>query len=54
MGLLATDPSRILTWTASMKITGQTASSGRFCHSAMPSSTLSVIVEIVCRDTSAP
>ena len=27
---------------------------GRFYHSAMPSMTLSVIVEIVCRDTSAP
>jgi len=29
-------------------------SSGRFCHSTMPSTTLSVMVEIVCRDTSAP
>src|SRR3954471_10806901 len=26
----------------------------RFCHSAMPSTTLSVIVEMVWRDTSAP
>ncbi len=37
-----------------MKITGYTASSGRFCHSAMPSITLSVMVKMVCRDTSAP
>ncbi|SCE07901.1 hypothetical protein GA0115245_14745 [Streptomyces sp. di188] len=37
-----------------MKTTGQTASRGRFCHSAMPSMTLSVIVEIVWRETSAP
>jgi hypothetical protein len=29
-------------------------SSGRFCHSAMPSITLSVIVEMVCFDTSVP
>lgn len=27
---------------------------GRFCHSAMPSMTLPVMVEIVCLDTSAP
>jgi hypothetical protein len=32
----------------------QARSRGRFCHSAMPSMTLSVIVEIVCRETSAP
>jgi len=38
----------------SMNSTGYTGSSGRFCHSAMPSITRSVIVEIVCLDTSAP
>jgi hypothetical protein len=54
MGRLATCPSRILTWIASMNITGYTGSKGRFCHPTMPSMTLSVIVEIVCRDTSAP
>jgi hypothetical protein len=32
----------------------QARSRGRFRHSAMPSMTLSVIVEIVCRETSAP
>ncbi|TDO56622.1 hypothetical protein EV651_1129 [Kribbella sp. VKM Ac-2571] len=37
-----------------MNSTGYTASSGRFCHSTIPSTTLSVIVEIVCRDTCAP
>jgi hypothetical protein len=54
IGRLATAPSRILTWMASMKTTGWTASRGRLCHSAMPSRTLSVIVEIVCRETSVP
>jgi hypothetical protein len=33
---------------------GRPGSSGRFCHSAMPSSTLSVMVEMFCFDTSAP
>ena len=37
-----------------MKITGYTESSGRDCHSAMPSITRSVIVEMVCLDTLAP
>src|SRR5229473_953890 len=37
-----------------MKITAYTASRGRFCHSLMPSMTRSVIVLIVCLDTSAP
>ena len=37
-----------------MKITGYTGSNGRLCHSAIPSMTRSVIVEIVCLDTSAP
>jgi hypothetical protein len=37
-----------------MKITGYIGSSGRFCHSDMPSITRSVIVEMVCFDTSAP
>jgi hypothetical protein len=37
-----------------MKITGYTASSGRLCHAAIPSSTRSVIPEIVCFDTWAP
>jgi hypothetical protein len=50
----ATWPSRIFTFTQSMKITGYTGSSGRFCHSPIPSSTRSVIVEMVCLDTSAP
>ncbi len=34
-----------------MNIIGYTGSSGRFCYSTMLSTTLSVIVEIVCRDT---
>lgn len=29
-------------------------SSGRFCHSAMPSNTVSVTEEMVCLDASAP
>ncbi len=37
-----------------MKITGYTESNGRDCHSAMPSITRSVIVEMVCLDTLAP
>jgi hypothetical protein len=37
-----------------MKITGYTGSSGRLCHCAMPSTTRSVMVEMVCFDTSAP
>ena len=37
-----------------MKITGYTASNGRDCHWARPSRTRSVIVEMVCLDTSAP
>src|ERR1700677_5061907 len=37
-----------------MKITGYTTSKGRDCHSAMPSITRSVIVEMVCLDTFAP
>ena len=31
-----------------------TGSSGRFCHSAIPSRTMSVMLEMVYRDTSAP
>jgi hypothetical protein len=54
MGRLATWPSRILTLMTSMKITGYTGSSGRFCHSAKPSATRSVIAVIVVLDTSAP
>src|SRR5690348_4017079 len=54
MGRLATWPSRIFTLMASMKITAYTASSGRFCQSAIPSITASVIVLIVCFETSAP
>ena len=37
-----------------MNTTGYTRSKGRFCHSAIPSSTLSVIVLIVVFDTSLP
>jgi len=37
-----------------MNTTGYTGSNGRPCHSAMPSNTLSVIVEIVVFDTSLP
>ena len=37
-----------------MKITAYTGSSGRLCHSAIPSMTRSVIVLIVCLETSAP
>ena len=54
MGRLATWPSRIFTLIASMKITAYTGSSGRLCQSARPSMTRSVIVVIVCLDTSAP
>jgi len=54
MGRLATWPSRIFTLIASMKTTAYTASSGRFCHSAIPSITRSVIVVMVCLETSAP
>ena len=54
MGRLATWPSRIFTLMASMKITAYTGSSGRLCHSAIPSMTRSVIVLIVCLETSAP
>ena len=54
MGRLATWPSRIFTLIASMKITAYTGSSGRFCQSASPSITRSVIAVIVCLDTSAP
>jgi hypothetical protein len=39
-------PSRIFTFSASMKITGHTASSGRFCHSVSSSTTASVTREI--------
>jgi hypothetical protein len=39
---------------ASMNSTGYTGSSGRFCHSAIPSMIWSVIVEIVWRETCAP
>ena len=54
MGRLATWPSRIFTLIASMKITAYTGSNGRLCHSARPSMTRSVIVVIVCLETSAP
>src|SRR5205823_6923639 len=54
MGRLATWPSRTFTLMASIKTTAYTASRGRLCHSAMPSMTRSVIVVIVCLDTSAP
>src|SRR5438046_2009631 len=37
-----------------MNTTGYTASRGRFCHSAMPSMTRSVIAVIRSLDTSAP
>ncbi len=39
---------------ASMKITAYTESNGRLCHSAIPSMTRSVIVVMVCLETSAP
>src|SRR6266516_665854 len=39
MGRLATLPSRIFTWIASMNSTGSTASRGRGCQAARPSST---------------
>src|SRR5512135_1828724 len=54
MGRLATWPSRIFTLIASMNSTAYTGSSGRFCHSDMPSITRSVIALIVCFETSAP
>jgi len=52
--VLATCPSRIFTWIASMNTSGYTASSGRDCHSARPSITRSVIVVIRSLDTCAP
>ncbi|MGX1309893.1 hypothetical protein RKD24_006654 [Streptomyces calvus] len=54
MGRLATAPSRIFTWTASMKTTGQTAPRGLLCHSAMPSGALSVMVETARQETPVP
>lgn len=54
MGRLATFLSPILTLTQPMKITGYTGSSGPLHRCAIPSDTRSVIVEIVCLDTSAP
>ena len=41
-------------WMASMKITGYTASRGRFCHSVISPITLSVIRLIVSLLTDAP
>src|SRR3712207_8991628 len=46
--------STLFPYTTLFRSTGYTGSRGRFCHSAIPSRTLSVIVEIVCLDTSAP
>jgi hypothetical protein len=54
MGRLATWPSRIFTLIASMKTTAYTGSRGRFCQSARPSITASVMAVIVCFETSAP
>jgi hypothetical protein len=54
MGRLATWPSRILTTIASIKITGQTRSRGRFCQVTMSSITASVIRLIVSREMSVP
>jgi hypothetical protein len=54
MGRLATWPSRILTLTASVKITAYTGSQGRFCRSAGPSITRPVIVVMACLETPAP
>lgn len=39
---------------ATVRDLGEDVQRGGFCHSAMPSRTLSVIVETVWRDTSAP
>ncbi len=47
-------PGRIFTLMASANGTGPTRSGGRLDHSAMPSITLPVIVEIVALDTLAP
>jgi len=54
IGLFRTCPSRTLTTMASMKITGYTRSNGRLNHSVISSTTLSVILEIVSRETDAP
>jgi hypothetical protein len=54
MGRLATCPSRILTWMASMNTTGCTDSRGRLYHSVISPITLSVIREMVSLDTVAP
>ena len=52
-GRFATCESRTSTTIASIKSTGQTASRGRFCHTAMSATTSSVIFEIVSRLTEA-
>ncbi|CAM3343605.1 hypothetical protein WIMU106979_26745 [Williamsia muralis] len=54
IGRFVTCPSRTFTCTASMNITGYTRSSGRFCHSVISPTTLSVMREIVSFDTDAP
>ena len=51
-GRLATWASRTLTTIASINNTGYTASRGRFCHTAMSSTTASVIFENLSRLTS--
>jgi hypothetical protein len=53
-GRLAAWPSRILTLIASMNTTAYTGSSGRDCHSVMPSMTRPVMAVIVCPETPAP
>ncbi|KOU47754.1 hypothetical protein ADK54_12760 [Streptomyces sp. WM6378] len=53
IGRFAIWPSWIFTLMASTNATGWTRSSGRDCHSAMPTMTLCVIVVMVCLDTSA-
>lgn len=51
-GRLVTCPSRILTISASMKMTGETR--GRLAHSVISATTASVIREMVSFDTLEP
>src|SRR5919205_22109 len=53
-GRLATWPSRTFTTIASMKIATYTESNGRFDHSSISVTTLSVIRDTVSFDTDAP